>query len=233
MFLRDEPLGCQGMERHCIKRNGGRKRYSSSPDPNFYDSVAFSVHLNGTDESVASQPNDIRSENKGLKTHNCDQREDVTATDHQPKLHNVVSFDDITQCEHNYPSNDFPVFTKTRACTKTESESKNEDLTDSSVVNANLLRDEEKAFFVSLSELLKEEIEQESLEANNTARPSYIEADAIYADGGQLNSWFFSESESQNDIGLENSLKNSVHANEDDTLQDDDIMSLCMEDWLI
>jgi len=140
MFLRDEPLGCQGMERHCIKRNGGRKRYSSSPDPNFYDSVAFSVHLNGTDESVASQPNDIRSENKGLKTHNCDQREDVTATDHQPKLHNVVSFDDITQCEHNYPSNDFPVFTKTRACTKTESESKNEDLTDSSVVNANLLR---------------------------------------------------------------------------------------------
>jgi len=86
---------------------------------------------------------------------------------------------------------------------------------------------------VSLSELLKEEIEQESLEANNTARPSYIEADAIYADGGQLNSWFFSESESQNDIGLENSLKNSVHANEDDTLQDDDIMSLCMEDWLI
>ena len=39
---------------------------------------------------------------------------------------------------------------------------------------------------MSLSELLKEEIEQESLEANNTASSSYIEADAIYADGGQL-----------------------------------------------
>jgi len=80
---------------------------------------------------------------------------------------------------------------------------------------------------------LKEEIEQESCEANNTASPTYVEADAIYTDGGLLNSQCLSASENHIEIGLKNFLRNVFHTNENELLPDDDIMTLCSEDWLI
>lgn len=134
MFLRDEPLRCLGIETQRIKRNEGRKLYNTGTDPNSFDSEAFS-------ESVASsQANDIRSEEE-WNVHKCDQNEGFTATDHQRKLNNVVSFEEnITQSEHNCLRIAFPGFAETRACMRFESESKSEDLTDSSVVNANLSR---------------------------------------------------------------------------------------------